>query len=69
MPLNFIDRLAVIVEQGGFTRAALKVINRIISSITKTGVIFLLQTIFFKREIAKEYLYTDYNLTDTRGED
>ena len=42
MAVEFADRLIVVMEQGGFARVALNVINRIINSITKTAVIFLL---------------------------
>ena len=49
MAVEFADRLIVVMEQGGFARAALNVIDRIINSITKTAVIFLSQTGYLRR--------------------
>jgi hypothetical protein len=46
MALDFTDRLIVVMEQGGFARAALNVIDRMINSTTKTAVVFSLQTSF-----------------------
>ena len=49
MALDFVDRLTVIVVQGGIAGAALNIINGMINSIAKTAVIFLLQTNFSRR--------------------
>ena len=42
MTLDFVDRLIAVVEQGGFAKATLNVIKRMINNIAKTAVIFLL---------------------------
>lgn len=49
MALEFADRLIVAIEQGGFAGTAVNVIDRMVNSMTKTAVIFSLQTSFVKR--------------------
>jgi hypothetical protein len=43
MTLNFVDRLLVVVEQGGLAEAVLNVINRMSNNMAKSDVIFSLQ--------------------------
>ena len=50
MPLDFIDRLTVLIEQGGFGGATLNVIDRMINSMARTAVIFSLQSSFLSRD-------------------
>lgn len=51
MALDFTDRLIVVIEQGRSAELALDVIDRMINSIIKTAVIFLLQISFLRRNI------------------
>ena len=50
MPLDFIDRLTVLIEQGEFSGATFNVIDTMINGMARTAVIFLLQSSFLSRD-------------------
>jgi hypothetical protein len=49
MPLDFIDRLTVVIEQGVFSGATLNIIDGMINSMVRTAVIFSLLSSFLSR--------------------